>query len=165
VFLAHHSAAATTTASLATYRERFEPAGPSTRPYVAVTVGVVAADSDEEAVIRFTEYVRVKTRLAAAGPRVTQSQLMALLEPPLTARERSRAQRLLDDRGNVVGSRATVAAELGGLVAETAADEIMLVPLAFDGLMRSSILRTVASALTRVVRTAPTHAPPLIATA
>ena len=51
------------------------------------------------------------------------------------------------------------------LVAATTADEIMLVPLAFDGLIRSAILRTVAAGLTRVIRTAPRHAPPLIATA
>jgi alkanesulfonate monooxygenase SsuD/methylene tetrahydromethanopterin reductase-like flavin-dependent oxidoreductase (luciferase family) len=126
---------------------------------------VVAAESDEEAVIRFAEYVRVKSRLAAAGPRVTQTELMALLEAPLTGRERGRAERLLDDPGHIVGSRATVAAELGELVAETSADEVMLVPLAFDGLIRSSILRTVAAALTRIVRTVPRHAPPLIATA
>ena len=90
---------------------------------------------------------------------------MTLLEPPLTGRERGRAERLLDYTGHVVGSRATVAAALGKLVVETTADEIMLVPLAFDGLIRSSILRNVAAALTRVVRTVPRSAPPLIATA
>ncbi len=56
-------------------------------------------------------------------------------------------------------------AELGALVAETTADEIMLVPLAFDGLVRSAILRTIAAGLTRTVRTVPRHAPSLIATA
>jgi alkanesulfonate monooxygenase SsuD/methylene tetrahydromethanopterin reductase-like flavin-dependent oxidoreductase (luciferase family) len=135
------------------------------QPYVAVTVGVVAADSEEEAVVRFAEYVRVKTRLAAAGPRVTSAELMALLEPPLTGRERGRAERLLDDPGHVVGSRATVAAELGALVASTTADEVMLVPLAFDGIIRSAILRTVAAGLTRIVRTVPRQSAPLIATA
>jgi len=125
----------------------------------------VAADSEEEAIIRFAEYVRVKTRLGTAGPRATPAELMALLEPPLTGRERRRAERLLDDPGHIVGSRTTVVSELGELVASTTADEIMLVPLAFDGLIRSSILRTVAAGLTRTVRTVPRHAPPLIATA
>ena len=114
---------------------------------------------------RFAEYVRVKTRLAAAGPRVTSAELTALLDPPLTGRERGRAERLMDDHGYVVGSRATVAAQLGELVASTTADEVMLVPLAFDGLIRSAILRTVAAGLTRIVRTVPRSAPPLIATA
>ncbi len=150
---------------MAAYREHFEPTGPKTRPYIAATVGVVAADSDEEAVIRFAEYVRVQTRLAAAGPRATPGQLMALLEAPLTGRERGRAERMLDYPGHVVGSRTTVAAALGELVVATTADEIMLVPLAFDGLIRSSILRNVAAALTRIVRTVPRSAPPLIATA
>lgn len=165
VFLAHHCAAAMTPAAVAAYRDHFVPTGSTTKPYLAVTVGVVAADSEEEAVIRFAEYVRVKTRLAAAGPRTTPAELMALLEPPLTGRERGRAERLLDDPGHIVGSRATVASELGTLVAATTADEIMLVPLAFDGLIRASILRTVAAGLTRIIRTVPRHAPPLIATA
>jgi hypothetical protein len=90
---------------------------------------------------------------------------MAVLEQPLTGRERGRAERMLDDPSTIVGSRASVVAELGGLVASTTADEIMLVPLAFDGLVRSAILRTIAAGLTRMVRTVPRHAPPLIATA
>ncbi|TDW17529.1 MsnO8 family LLM class oxidoreductase [Kribbella kalugense] len=165
VFLSHHCAASVTPAAVAAYRDHFEPTGPKVQPYVAVTVGVVAADSEEEAVVRFAEYVRVKTRLAAAGPRMTSAELMALLEQPITGRERGRAERLLDDPGHVVGSRATVAAELGALVASTTADEVMLVPLAFDGIIRSAILRTVAAGLTRVVRTVPRHTSPLIATA
>jgi luciferase family oxidoreductase group 1 len=165
LFLAHHCAAAATSAAVEAYREHFQPTGPKVRPYLAVTAGVVAADSEEEAMARFAEYVRVKTRLAAAGPRVTSAELTALLDPPLTGRERGRAERLMDDHGYVVGSRATVAAQLGELVASTTADEVMLVPLAFDGLIRSAILRTVAAGLTRIVRTVPRSAPPLIATA
>ena len=66
---------------------------------------------------------------------------------------------------HLIGSRTTVAGQLGELVRETTADEVMLVPLAFDGLIRSSILRTVAAGLTRNVRTVPKYASPLIATA
>ena len=165
VFLAHHCAAAGTPAAVAAYRDHFEPTGPTVKPYLAVTVGVVAANSEEEAIIRFAEYVRVKTRLGTTGPRATPAELMAVLEQPLTGRERGRAERMLDDPSTIVGSRASVVAELGGLVASTTADEIMLVPLAFDGLVRSAILRTIAAGLTRMVRTIPRHAPPLIATA
>ncbi len=165
VFLAHHSAAAMTAAAVAAYRDHFESTGPTVKPYLAVTVGVVAADSEEEAIIRFAEYVRVKMRLGAASQRATPAELMELLEPPLTGRERRRAERLLDDPGNIVGTRASVVSGLGALVASTGADEIMLVPLAFDGLVRSAILRTIAAGLTRTVRTVPRHAPPLIATA
>jgi luciferase family oxidoreductase group 1 len=165
VFLAHHCAAATTAAAVAAYRGHFEASGPTVKPYLAVTVGVVAADSEEEAIIRFAEYVRVKSRLATASPRATPAELMELLEPPLTGRERGRAERLLDDPGHIVGSRTTVVSGLGSLVAGTEADEIMLVPLAFDGLVRSAILRTIAAGLTRTIRTVPRHAPPLIATA
>ncbi|MFI6829073.1 MULTISPECIES: MsnO8 family LLM class oxidoreductase [unclassified Kribbella] len=165
VFLAHHSAAAPTPAAVAAYRDHFESSGPTVKPYMAVTVGVVAADSEESAIVRFADYVRVKTRLATASPRATPAELMALLDPPLTGRERGRAERLLDDPGHIVGSRATVVSALGTLAAETGADEIMLVPLAFDGLVRSAILRTIAAGLTKSVRTVPRHAPPLIATA
>jgi luciferase family oxidoreductase group 1 len=165
VFFMHHCAAGLTSAAVAAYRDHFESTGPTVKPYVAVTVGVVAADSEEEAIIRFAEYVRVKARLSTAGPRATPAELMALLDYPLTGRERGRAERLLDDSGTIVGSRATVVTELAELVAATTADELLLVPLAFDGLVRSAILRTIAAGLTRMVRTIPRHAPPLIATA
>ncbi|MGW1341954.1 MsnO8 family LLM class oxidoreductase [Kribbella sp. NPDC002412] len=165
VVLAHHHAAATTAAAVAAYQDQFAASGPTVKPYLAVTVGVVAADSDEDAIVRFAEYVRVQTRLAAASPRATPAELIELLDPPLTSREASKAERLLDDPGHVVGSRATVVSGLGRLVAATGADEVMLVPLAFDGLVRSAILRTIAGGLTGAVRTVPRHAPPLIATA
>ncbi len=124
-----------------------------------MTVGVVAADTEEEAVIRLAEYVRVKTRLKVASPRATPAELMELLEPPLTGRERgrpsgswtTRARRRLPDRRG---------AGLASVAASTEADEVMLVPLAFDGLVRSAILRTVAAGLTRAIRSVPRHAPP-----
>ncbi|MFI7066421.1 MsnO8 family LLM class oxidoreductase [Kribbella sp. NPDC050124] len=163
--VAHHQAAATTAATVAAYQDQFKATAPTVKPYLAVTVAVVAADSDEDAIVRFAEYVRVKTRLASAAPRATAAELMDLLDPPLTGRERSKAERLLDDSGHIVGSRATVVSELGRLVAATGADEVMLVPLAFDGLVRSAILRTIAGGLTGTVRAVPRHAPPLIATA
>lgn len=159
VFVTHHRAPAVTAATVAAYRKHF--VGHS-GPYLAVTVGVVAAGSDEEALTRFAEYVRVSSRLAAAGPGATPAELVALLKPALTGPERALAEQLLADPGHVVGSRTTVASRLGALVAETAADEVMLVPLAFDGLIRSAILRTVAAGLTKVSRTLPE---PLVASA
>ncbi|MBB6565018.1 MsnO8 family LLM class oxidoreductase [Kribbella sandramycini] len=165
VVVQHHTATAMTSAAVAAYRDQFEASGPTVKPYLAVTVGVVAADTEAEAIVRFAEYVRVKSRLRVAPPRATTAELMALLDPPLTGRERGRAERLLDDPGHIVGSRTSVVSALGELVAETTADEVMLVPLAFDGLVRSSILRTIAAGLTRTIRTVPRHAPPLIATA
>ncbi|MGZ0150457.1 MsnO8 family LLM class oxidoreductase [Kribbella sp. WER1] len=163
VFVAHHRAPGVTAAAVTAYREHFEPS--NGQPYLAVTVGVVAADTDEEALGRFAEYVRVSSRLAAAGTEATSAELTALLAPPITRDERELSERLLDDPGHVVGSRATVAGRLGTLVAETTADEVMLVPLAFDGLIRSAILRTVATALPRPARTVPRRTSPLTATA
>jgi luciferase family oxidoreductase group 1 len=165
VFIAHHSCPQTTLACVAAYRDNYEPTGPTSRPYLAVTVGVVAADTDEEAVIRLAEYVRVRLRLDTAAPRATAAELLELLEPPLTTRERHRAERLLDDPGHIVGARAGVASALASLAATTGADEIMLVPLAFDGLIRSAILRTVAAGLTRAIRTVARPAPHFVATA
>ncbi len=159
------TASETTVVAAAAYRDTFEPTGPTGKPYLGVSVGVVAADTDEEALNRLAEYVRVKHRLAAASPRATPAELLELLEPPITGRERGRAERLLDDPGHIVGSRSTVAAGLAKLAAGTGAAEIMLAPLAYDGLVRSSILRTVAAALTRAIRTVPRSAPHFVATA
>jgi luciferase family oxidoreductase group 1 len=165
LFLAHHSASAGTLASAAAYRDSFEPIGPTGKPYVGVTVGVVAADTDEGAVARLAEYVRLKSRLKTAANRATPAELMELLAPPLTSRERLKAERLLDEPGYVVGTRAGVAAGLASVAASTGADELMLVPLGFDGLVRSAILRTVAAGLTRAIRSIPRHAPHFVATA
>lgn len=165
VFVAHHTNAQSTLAAASAYRDSFEATGPTGKPYLAVTVGIVAADSDEEAVIRLAEYVRVKLRLTAASSRATPAELLEVLRAPLTTRERHRAEKLLDDPGHIVGSRATVASELASLAADTGADEIMLVPLAFDGLVRSAILRTTAAGLTRTVRSVPRSAPHFVATA
>ncbi|MEV6410874.1 MsnO8 family LLM class oxidoreductase [Kribbella sp. NPDC051718] len=165
LFLGHHSAPAGTLASAAAYRDSFEPTGPTGKSYVGVTVAVVAADTDEEAVVRLGEYVRVKSRLRTAANRATPAELMELLEPPITGRERTKAERLLDEPGYVVGTRAGVAAGLASVAASTGADELMLVPLAFDSLVRSAILRTVAAGLTRAIRSVPRHAPHFVATA
>jgi len=164
-FLAHHRAASVTLAAAAAYRDGFEPTGPAGKPYLGVSVAVVAADTDEEALVRLTEYVRTKARLTSAPRRATPTELLERLEPPITGRERAKAERLLNDPGHIIGSRATVVARLGALAANTAADEVMLVPLAFDGLIRSSILRTVATGLSRAVRTVPRPAPHFVATA
>lgn len=165
LFLAHHTAAACTLASVSAYRDSFESTGPTGKPYVGVTVGVVAADTEEEAVARLAEYVRVKSRLRTAANRATPAELVELLEPPLTSRERIKAERLLDEPGYVIGTRAGVAAGLASVAASTGADEVMLVPLAFDGLVRSAILRTVAAGLTRAIRSVPRHTPHFVATA
>ncbi|WP_145803467.1 MsnO8 family LLM class oxidoreductase [Kribbella amoyensis] len=159
------TASETTVAAASTYKDNFEPTGPTVRPYLGVSVGVVAGDTDEDALARLAEYVRVKHRLGMASVRATPAELMELLEPPLTGRERGRAERLVDDPGHIIGSRATVAAGLASLAAKTSADEIMLAPLAYDGLVRASILRTVAAALTRAIRTVPRPAPHFVATA
>jgi luciferase family oxidoreductase group 1 len=165
LFLTHHSAPACTLASVAAYRDSFEATGPTGKPYVGVTVGVVAADTEDEAVARLAEYVRLKSRLKTAANRATPSELMELLEPPLTSRERLKAERLLDEPGYVVGTRSGVSAGLASVAASAGADEVMLVPLAFDGLVRSSILRTAAAGLTRAIRSIPRHAPHFVATA
>lgn len=162
VFLA---ASESTVAAAAAYRDDFEPTGPTTKPYVGVSVGVVAAETDEDALVRLTEYVRMKHRLGTASVRATPAELLELLQAPPTGREQSRAERLLDDPGHIIGSRATVAAGLANLAARTGADEIMLTPLAYDGLARASILRTVAAGLTRAIRRVARPAPHFVATA
>jgi luciferase family oxidoreductase group 1 len=165
VLLLNHAASAATLASVSAYRDNFEATEPTGKQYVVVSVGVAAADTEEEAVARLAEYVRVKGRLKTAGNRATPAELIELLAQPITSRERIRAERLLDDSGYVVGTRAGVAAGLAAVAASTGADEIMLVPLAFDGLARSAILRTVAAGLTRAIRSVPRHTPHFVATA
>ncbi len=78
LFLTHHNMPAATVASVSAYRDSFAATGPTGKPYVGVTVDVVAADTEEEAVARLAEYVRVKSRLKTAANRATTAELMEL---------------------------------------------------------------------------------------
>ena len=115
--------------ALTIYRSRFQPSTQLDRPYAMVGVNVIAAESDAEAVrlattqkISFTDLVR--GRRALGRPPIND------IETYWSPAEKAQVHRML--ARSVVGSPATVRNGLEALVAETAADELIVVSDVYD---------------------------------
>jgi len=110
--------------ALQLYRSHFKPSAQLERPYAMVGVNVIAADSDAEA------------RRLATTQQMSFSDLFrgarGLSRPPIDDIERywsplEKAQAMQMLARSIVGSPATVRTGLEALVAETGADELMIV--------------------------------------
>lgn len=150
---ASHFAPAMLHEAIAIYRSRFEPSGSSgalERPYVMLGVNVVAADTDAEARYLFTtvQQMFVNVRRGHPGP----------LPPPregviegLAPWERGAMEEMLARA--IVGGPDAVRRGLAAFVAETRADELMVVSPIFDhaARLRSFELLTEATRATSSV--------------
>jgi luciferase family oxidoreductase group 1 len=110
--------------ALETYRARFRPSAQLDKPHAMVGVNVIAADTDAEARRLFTSVQQSFAALHRGRP--------GLLPPPvddvdgyLSPVEQARLSRVLTYA--IVGSPETVRAGLERFVAQTAADELMVV--------------------------------------
>ena len=115
--------------ALELYRSRFKPSEQLDRPYAMVGVNIIAADTDEEArhlatsqQMAFTDMFRAKR---------------GLLQPPIddiesywSPREKQQVMSML--ARSIVGSPDTVRAGIEALVAETGADELIVVSDIYD---------------------------------
>ena len=119
---ASHFAPALMTEALAIYRGRFEPSEQLARPYVMLGVNVVAADTDDEA--RF---------LASSGRQAFASLRQGRpIELPPPSREWERdssdhAQLGGATRVSFVGALPTITPQMHEFVAQTSADELIVV--------------------------------------
>ena len=111
------------------YRRYFQPSAALAEPYVIVGAGLYAADTDEEARRIFTSAQQMTLALIRGEP--------GKLPPPVEsmdglwspAEERAIRQRT---RYTAVGSPETVRQRLQELIAETRADEVILVGQIYD---------------------------------
>lgn len=122
------------------YRSHFKPSAQLDKPYALVGVNVIAADTDEEA-----RYLATSQQMAFAD---LFRGVSGLMQPPVddidaywTPAEKFQAGRMLGC--SVIGSRDTVRAGLNKLVAETGADELMIVCDVFDPAKRLKSLEIV----------------------
>ena len=111
-------------AALALYRERFEPSASLDKPYAAVAVNVVAADSDAEAERLFTTLQQAFLNLVRGTP--------GLLPPAVDTMhgrwnhvEKEQVHRMT--RYSAVGSLESVKRRLTDILDATEADELILV--------------------------------------
>jgi luciferase family oxidoreductase group 1 len=115
--------------ALKLYRETFEPSDKLQEPYAMLAMNVVAAETDEEAQFLATTQFQSFLRLTRGTP----GQML----PPVknmdeiwTPQEKAAVESRLG--GSIIGSAATVKAGLERILAETAADELMLNSMIFD---------------------------------
>ena len=115
--------------ALKIYRAYFKPSKQLDRPYAMVGIQLVAADTDAEARRLFTTQQQsfVNLRRGRPGP---QQPPIDDIETFWTPAEKQMASSML--RYAIVGSPETVRTGLDALLAETQADEVMVVSNVFD---------------------------------
>lgn len=119
-------------AALAMYRSRFKP-GQIDRPHAMVGVHVIAADTDAEARRLFTSAQQSYTQMLR-GTRGLLPRPIDDIEAFWTPGEKRQAMGMLEY--SVVGSRSTVREGLRQVLAETGADELMVVGAIHDDAAR-----------------------------
>jgi len=130
--------------ALAIYRSRFQASAQGARPYAMVGVNIIAADSDAEARRLATTQQMSFTNLFRGTRRLSQPPIDDI-EDYWSPIEKAQAQRML--ARSIVGSPETVRAGLESLVAETAADELMIVSDIYDLGARKRSLEIIAERL------------------
>jgi luciferase family oxidoreductase group 1 len=115
--------------ALQIYRERFEPSEQSTTPHAMVGVNIIAADTDKEAKRLATTQQMSFTNMFR-GTRGLSQPPIDDIETYWSGAEKAQAMRML--ARSIVGSPETVRAGIKALVAETGADELMIVSDVYD---------------------------------
>lgn len=134
--------------ALRIYRQSFKPSAQLEKPYVAVGVNVVAADTDEEAKFLFTSKQQsfanhVRGRRELFPPPIDNIELF------WSPQEKMVAGNMLSY--SVVGSPETVRKGLARVYEETRADELIIVSSVFDIEARLRSLELIQKANSQVV--------------
>jgi luciferase family oxidoreductase group 1 len=126
---ASHFAPAALFDALEIYRAQFKPSKQLSQPYAMVGVNIVAAETDEDARRLFTTVQQSFSNLVRGRG--------GKLQPPIddieeywSPAEKHQASRMLAH--SIVGSAETVKRELASFIAQTAADELMIVCSIYD---------------------------------
>lgn len=130
--------------ALELYRTRFKPSDQLAAPYAVVGVNVVAADTDAEAQHLATTQQMSFTNMFR-GTRGLSQPPIEDIETYWSPVERAQVKRML--ARSVVGSRETVARGLRSLIAETGADELMVVSDVYDHDKRLRSFSLIADAM------------------
>lgn len=120
---AHHFSAENTLPALALYRERFRPSARLAEPYAVVCASAIVADTDEHAQrIAMPSAIQfLNLRKGQPGRMPTNEEAAAY---PFDELERMVVEDRLADQ--VIGSPESARAQLERLLADTAADELMV---------------------------------------
>jgi len=119
--------------ALQLYRDRFNPSEQLERPYAMVGVNIIAAETDEAAKRLATTQQMSFTNIFRGARGLSQPPIDDI-ETYWSPLEKAQATRML--ARSIVGSRDTVRAGIEALVAETAADELIVVSDVYDHVAR-----------------------------
>ena len=141
---ASHFAPDALDSALELYRRQFRPSAALERPHVMAAMNVIAADSDEEAVLLASSIDQSFVALRSGTP--------GRLKPPVPGYRQTLPPgqlAMLEHMRQVsaVGSPATVASSIAQFVERTAADEIIVSGATFDPAARQRSLELTAAAL------------------
>ncbi len=123
------------------YRSRFRPSEQLASPYAMVGVNIIAADSDDEARRLATTQQMSFTNIFRGNRGLSQPPIDDIETYWLPA-EKAQAMRML--ARSIVGSPRTVGAGVEALVAETGADELMIVSDVYDHAARLRSFQLIA---------------------
>lgn len=129
--------------ALQIYRDRFKPSAQLDRPHAMVGVNIVAADTDEEA-RRLATTQQMSFADIFRGARGLSRPPIDDIETYWSPTEKAQAMRML--ARSIVGSPETVRIGVEALVAETGADELMIVSDVYDHEKRLRSFELIASA-------------------
>jgi len=135
-------------AALALYREKFQPSATLEAPYVMAAINVMAADSDDEAMLLASSMDQSFVRLRTGTP--------GRLPPPVPGYRDSlpdNARAMLDHMRQVsaIGSPRTVADRIDAFRQRTQADELIVSGATFDPAKRRRSLELTMAAVSDLV--------------
>jgi luciferase family oxidoreductase group 1 len=125
------------------YRNRFKPSQQLERPYAMVGVNIIAAETDAEARRLGTTQQMSFTNIFRGARGLSQPPIDDI-ETYWSPIEKAQAMRML--ARSIIGSRDTVRAGVEALVAETAADELIVVSEVYDHAARLRSFELIAQA-------------------
>ncbi|MDA0369014.1 MAG: LLM class flavin-dependent oxidoreductase [Proteobacteria bacterium] len=129
--------------ALAIYRERFKPSPQLSKPYAMVGVNIIAADTDAEAhCLATTQQMSVVSIFR--GTRGLSRPPIDDIDSYWSPMEKEQARRWL--ARSIVGDVATIRAGIDALIAETSADELMIVSDVHDFAARLRSFELIAQA-------------------
>ncbi len=145
---ASHFAPAQLDQALATYRDQFQPSEALGRPHVMAAMTVIAADSDEEAVLLATSFDQSFVALRTGNP--------GKLKPPLQGYRDTlppQANAMLDHmrEASAIGGPDTVRTAITRFAERTRADEIIVAGQIFDPAARCRSLELTMAAMREAV--------------
>jgi len=129
--------------ALRIYRENFKPSAQLARPHAMIGVNIVAADTDREA-RRLATTQQMSFADIFRGARGLSKPPIDDIELYWSPMEKAQAMQML--ARTIVGSPDTVRADIDALVAETGADELMIVSDVYDHQARLRSFELIAHA-------------------